>query len=270
MPANASTHLSITPIEEICECSDSLAQPRSTTRNHARVVTGTTRVSTVFVVGAYAALCDVLEANGHDVETFADGQAFLACDRPRRRGCLLLNASMPEIAGIELIKQMQCSGQHLPTILLSEHGGVPMAVQALRAGAYDFLQAPVATETLLASIDEALRQDQVAASLDTVRRLAERRVEGLTARQHEIMDLVAAGHPSKNIAADLGISQRTVDSHRAAIMKRTGSRSLPDLIRTAFCSNRCLSGQLEPRTTDLSARTRVGASWVDSDSAKSH
>jgi two-component system CheB/CheR fusion protein len=111
-----------------------------------------------------------------------------------------------------------------------------MAVQAMKAGAVDFIEKPVGHAELLASVKRALDQTRDIATLSVCREKAALRIARLTTRQRQILDLVLAGHPSKNIAADLGISQRTVDNHRAAIMRKTGSKSLPALIRTAIAA----------------------------------
>jgi two-component system CheB/CheR fusion protein len=111
-----------------------------------------------------------------------------------------------------------------------------MAVEAIKAGAVDFIEKPVGHDDLLASVERALDQTRDAAALSASRELATTSVASLTTRQRQILDLVLAGHPSKNIAADLGISQRTVDNHRAAIMKKTGSKSVPALVRTALAA----------------------------------
>jgi two-component system, chemotaxis family, CheB/CheR fusion protein len=111
-----------------------------------------------------------------------------------------------------------------------------MAVQAMKAGAVDFIEKPVRSEELLASLARALEQTHDSAKFSASRNTAATRVANLTTCQRQILDLVLAGHASKNIAADLGISQRTVDNHRATIMKKTGSKSLPALIRTALAA----------------------------------
>jgi two-component system, chemotaxis family, CheB/CheR fusion protein len=113
---------------------------------------------------------------------------------------------------------------------------VQIAVQAMKAGAVDFIEKPVGHRDLLASVEHALHQTPDTAKLSECREKAALRIASLTTRQRQILDLVLAGHPSKNIAADLGISQRTVDNHRAAIMRKTGSKSLPALIRTALAA----------------------------------
>jgi two-component system CheB/CheR fusion protein len=119
--------------------------------------------------------------------------------------------------------------------MITGNSDVPMAVQVMKAGASDFIEKPVGRRELLASVQRALEQSKDTGKLSAWREDAARRVAGLTPRQHEIMDLVLAGQPSKNIA-DLGISQRTVENYRASIMERTGSKSLPALGRLALAA----------------------------------
>ena len=194
--------------------------------------------STIFVVdddrSIRDAMRDLLEGDGYSVELFAGGRAFLEAYRPGRHGCLLVDALMPGMSGIELIERLKAENCGLPAIVITGNGAVPMAVQAMKAGAVDFIEKPVGHEDLLASVKRALDQTRDAATLSASRGAAATRVASLTARQRQILDLVLAGHPSKNIAADLGISQRTVDNHRAAIMRKTGSKSLPALVRTVL------------------------------------
>jgi two-component system CheB/CheR fusion protein len=193
---------------------------------------------TVFVVDDDAAVRDatrdLLRENGYAVEVFADGEAFLRADR--HEGCLLVDARMPGMTGLELIERLRANGHSLPTIMITGSGDVPMAVEAMKAGAIDFIEKPIGHIDLLASIERALDQSGDAMKPSQSRDAAVTSVASLTARQRQIMDLVLAGYPSKNIAADLGISQRTVDNHRAAIMKKTGSKSLPALIRLAIAA----------------------------------
>jgi two-component system CheB/CheR fusion protein len=141
---------------------------------------------------------------------------------------------MPGMSGVELLQQLQASGHSLPSIMITGNGDVAMAVKAMRAGAADFIEKPVSRGELVAGIDRALEQTTDRTKREAARQAAALRVGNLTPRQRQIMELVLAGHPSKNIAADLGISQRTVESHRAALMKKTGSKSLPALIRLAL------------------------------------
>jgi two-component system CheB/CheR fusion protein len=132
--------------------------------------------------------------------------------------------------GLALIGRLKKDRIHLPAIMITGHGDVPMAVAAMKAGAVDFLEKPVRHSELLASVDRALTRasssTQSPSTDAAVARLAE-----LTVRERQVMDQVVAGHANKEIAARLGISQRTVENHRAAVMKRTMTKSLPDLIR---------------------------------------
>jgi two-component system CheB/CheR fusion protein len=196
--------------------------------------------STVFVVdddpSIREAMRDLLQENGYSVELFADGLAFLEAYRPGREGCLLADVLMPGMSGVELIERLKADGHQLPAIMITGSGAVPMAVHAMKAGAVDFIEKPVGHEDLLASVKRALEQTRDTATLSARREKASLSVASLTTRQRQILDLVLAGHPSKNIAADLGISQRTVDNHRGAIMRKTGSKSLPALIRTALAA----------------------------------
>jgi two-component system CheB/CheR fusion protein len=182
------------------------------------------------------ALRDLLEADGRAVEAFDSCEAFLDIYRPGRRGCLVVDARMPGMDGLELLQRLQSERHRLPAIMITGHGDVPMAVQAMKAGAVDFVEKPIGHKELLATIERALEQAGDTAKASAWRETAASSLAGLTARQRQVMDLVLAGHPSKNIAADLGVSQRTVENHRAAVMKKTGSRSIPALIRLALAA----------------------------------
>jgi len=220
-----------------------LAEPRVAVRENAisaPLRTEEWRRPTIFVVDDDGALRevmrDLLQEHGYAVEMFADGPAFFEAYRPGWEGCVLVDALMPGMSGIELIERLKREGHELPAIVITGNGAVPMAVQAMKAGAVDFIEKPVGHRELLASVERALDQTQDTVTLSASRETALQRVATLTTRQRQILDLVLAGHPSKNIAADLGISQRTVDNHRAAIMRKTGSRSLPALVRTALAA----------------------------------
>ena len=179
---------------------------------------------------------DLLQEHGRTVEVFASGAAFLAANRSDSPGCLVVDAVMPGMGGIELLEQLKAEDRSLPSIMITGHGDVPTAMRAMKAGAADFLEKPIRLDQLLASIDRALERAR-----DTAKHLAWRdgaveRLNRLTPREREIMDLVILGRPNKIIADDLGISQRTVESHRAAVMKRTGAKSLPDLVRLVMAA----------------------------------
>jgi two-component system CheB/CheR fusion protein len=171
------------------------------------------------------------------VKDFATSEAFLDAHDPAIEGCLLVDAYLPGISGIELLRRLHAAGDPMPAIMITGASDVTIAVEAMKAGAVDFIEKPVGAFDLLASVDRALEQSHDASKLHAWRADAAHLVEGLTPRQHEIMDLVLAGLPSKNIAADLGISQRTVETHRASIMKKTGSKSVPALARMALAAS---------------------------------
>jgi two-component system CheB/CheR fusion protein len=178
----------------------------------------------------------VLEADGRAVEDFATCEAFLDAYRPGRDACLLVDAYLSGMSGLELLEQLRQANHRLPAIMITGNSDVPMAVQAMKAGALDFIEKPIGRIELLASIERALEHARDSSKLFAWRETAASLVAVLSPRERQIMELVLAGHPSKNIAADLGISQRTVESHRSAIMKKTGSTSLPALARLALAA----------------------------------
>jgi two-component system CheB/CheR fusion protein len=198
------------------------------------------RPATIFVIddesAVREALRDLLEAEGRTVEIYDSCEAFLGIYRPSQRGCLVVDARMPGMGGLELLQRLKRERHPLPAIMITGQGDVPMAVQAMKAGAADFIEKPVGYRELLASVERALEQAGDSAKASAWKETAATSIAGLTARQRQVMDMVLAGHPSKNIAADLGLSQRTVENHRAAVMKKTGSRSIPALIRVALAA----------------------------------
>ena len=179
-------------------------------------------------------LRSLLEQDGWTVADYASCEAFLEDYRPGTGACLLIDAYLPGMSGLELLRQL--AGHRLPAIMITGSSDVAIAVQAMKAGASDFIEKPVGRGELLASIKRAIEQSRDSGRLVAWRETAASHLADLTPRQREIMALVLAGAPSKNIAADLGISQRTVENHRAAIMKKTGSKSLPALARLALAA----------------------------------
>ena len=186
----------------------------------------------------------VLEEEGWTVEDYSTCEAFLEAYHPGREACLLIDAYLPGMNGLELLKRLRDTGYRLPAIMITGNSDVPMAVEAMKAGASDFIEKPVGRDDLLASIERALEQSRDSGKLSAWRETAAGYITSLTPRQRQIMEMVLAGQPSKNIAADLGISQRTVENHRASIMRKTGSKSLPALARLALAA--AMSGTDEP------------------------
>jgi two-component system CheB/CheR fusion protein len=144
---------------------------------------------------------------------------------------------MPGMDGLELLQRLSKAGQLPPAIMITGQGDVPTAVEAMKAGALDFIEKPVGAAALLESIGRAIDHARDAGKRIAWHQSAAEHIAVLTPRERQIMDLVLAGHPSKNIAADLRISQRTVENHRAAVMKKTGSNSLPALARLAVAAS---------------------------------
>ncbi len=213
---------------------------------------------TIFIVdddiGIRDAASELLIANGHRAEAYESCEAFLDTYQPRRDACLLIDAYLPGMSGLALIEQLRAAGDLLPAIMITGDSDVPMAVHAMRAGASDFIEKPVGYQELLVSIRRALERAKDSSKLSDWREEATAHISGLTPRQREVMELVLAGHPSKNIAADLGISQRTVENHRASIMKRTGSASLPALARLALAAH--WTGVDDPTASQSKTRRR--------------
>jgi two-component system, chemotaxis family, CheB/CheR fusion protein len=198
------------------------------------------KTSVIFVVDddnhVREGIRDLLEADGRIVEDFATCEAFLEAYRPGRQGCLLVDAYLPGMTGLELLRRLHDDGDRLPAIMITGNSDVPMAVQAMKSGASDFIEKPIARDELLAGVERALEQSQDATKLSVWHEDAAARIGKLTPRQRQIMEMVLAGHPSKNIAADLGLSQRTVENHRAQIMRKTNAKSLPALARLALAA----------------------------------
>jgi two-component system CheB/CheR fusion protein len=196
--------------------------------------------------GVRLALVSILEAGGRTAVGYADGEAFLRAYQPGPGACLLVDAWLPGMSGIELIERLRAAGDQAPAIVITGRSDVPMAVRAMKAGASDFIEKPVREAELLASVARALEQSRDEAARGAWRADAARHVASLTPRQREIMARVLEGQPSKNIAADLGISRRTVESHRASIMTKTGAASLPALARLALAATPEDPAPLEP------------------------
>jgi two-component system CheB/CheR fusion protein len=200
---------------------------------------------TVFVVdddpGVRDSIRDLLEGGDQAVETFASGEGFLSRYTNGAAGCLLLDAYMPGMSGLDLLRRLRADGHSLATVIMTGNSDVGMAIEAMKAGAIDFLEKPIGAAELVAAVNRALDTDYEGAALAQRRASAAEYVALLTPRQHQIMNLVLAGHPSKNIAADLDISQRTVENHRAAIMARTNTKSVPELARLALSARESLA-----------------------------
>jgi FixJ family two-component response regulator len=176
----------------------------------------------------------LLKSMGQKARLFDSAQAFLDQYDPDMNGCIVLDIRMPGMSGVELqqrLKAMRCT---IPVIFVTGHGDVPMAVEAMHQGAYDFIQKPFRDQELLDRINQALNWDQEHRSEDERRRSVQERFGSLTPREREVMDCVVRGLANKVIAMDLDLSQRTVEIHRARVMEKMNARSLADLVRMSL------------------------------------
>ena len=162
---------------------------------------------------------------------FPSADSFIAEHDGSQRGCLVLDIRMPGMTGIELQQKLTQAGSSLPIIFITGHGDVPMAVEAMRRGAFDFLRKPVNEENFLERIIWALDQESGHWHQKLDRDQAQQRIESLTEREHEVFLLVAEGLANKVVASELGISERTVEVHRAQVMKKLDARTLAQLVR---------------------------------------
>ena len=179
----------------------------------------------------------LLEGEGYKVACFDSAVAFLGAWRSSLRGCIVLDVRMPEMSGLELQEKLDSIGSHLPIIFVTGHGDVPMAVGALQRGACDFIEKPFHNEDLLARIERALELDsQIAARQQRDNAIASR-LDQLTQREREVMQLVVAGKLNKQIADELDISMKTVEAHRARVMEKMGVRTLAELVKIVMSVN---------------------------------
>ena len=193
------------------------------------------RSPTVFIVddddAVRGALRLLLKSVGLAASTLPSAQEFLATYDPQQPGCLILDVRMPGMSGLELQQQLNMRGAIIPVIFITGHGDIPMAVEAMQQGAFDFLQKPFRDQDLIDRIQRALAKDQTGRAELLGRSRIQERLESLTAREREVLDLVTSGKPNKIMAADLGVSQRTVEIHRARVMEKMGAASLAQLVR---------------------------------------
>lgn len=189
----------------------------------------------VFIVDDEEAVRDsiamLLRSVGLRSLIFPDATSFLKNYQANWPGCLVLDVRMPHMSGLELQQELNRRGWSLPVIFITGHGDVPMAVEAMRAGALDFLQKPFKDDELIRRVQKALEQDT--RERETLRQRDElvRRAAELTPREREVAQRIVAGDANKVIAADLGLSERTVELHRAHVMQKMGARGLAQLVQ---------------------------------------
>jgi FixJ family two-component response regulator len=183
--------------------------------------------------GMLKALTRLLKAEGFTVQAFTSAKIFLESYRPDPVNCLVLDVAMPELNGLELQQRLTRSGVLMPIVFLTGHGDIPMSVQAIKAGAVDFLTKPVMDADLLRAVRAALQRAAEQHDLIAELALLRQRYASLTPRESEVMAQVVAGQLNKQAAADLGVGEHTIKVHRARVMQKMGVVSLADLVRAA-------------------------------------
>jgi len=190
---------------------------------------------TVFIVdddnGVRSSIRVLMKSVGLAATTFASAREFLGAYRETQPGCLVLDVRMPAMSGLELQEELNRRGAVIPVIFITGHADVPMAVEAMRHGAFDFLQKPLRDQDLVDRVQKALARDS-----ETREELKEHsriraRIATLTPREKEVLDLLTVGKANKMMAQDLGLSQRTVEIHRAHVMEKMGAKSVAQLVR---------------------------------------
>jgi FixJ family two-component response regulator len=195
----------------------------------------TDETATVYLVddepSVLRAMSRLLRAAGHQVSAFRSPQAFLAGHDPTVPGCVVLDLAMPGLNGLELQMALSESGCQRPIIFVTGHGDVPSSVRAMKAGAVDFLTKPVSENDLLAALHRAIERDRLRRRVDTELHAFAERLKTLTPREREVLQHVVAGQLNKQIAAELGIVEKTIKVHRSRVMEKMGVRTVADLVR---------------------------------------
>ncbi|MEE3626339.1 response regulator [Nitrospirillum sp. BR 11752] len=180
------------------------------------------------------ALSALFEAEGYPVATYPSAGAFLAAGADAIPGCVIADINMPGMTGLELQADLARRGCPLPMIILTGQGDVPKAVTALKAGAVDFIEKPFTVDALVRAVETAMDRSGHTLRHQARAEAARGRLDSLSVREREVMDLLVAGHPNKVIAWKLGISARTVENHRAKVMEKTGCDNVPALIHLSL------------------------------------
>lgn len=190
---------------------------------------------TVYVVdddpSARDSLCWLLATEDLASSAYESAETFLDHWRGDWSGCILVDVRMPGKSGLQLQEELNARNNRMPVIVLTGHADVPIAIRAMKLGAYDFLEKPYSDDELLSSVKSALEQEREIISAENEKTRAARALEHLTERENEVMRLVVAGKTNKVIGVQLGISEKTVEIHRSRVMEKTGAGSLSELVR---------------------------------------
>jgi RNA polymerase sigma factor (sigma-70 family) len=193
---------------------------------------------TVYVVDDDAAMRKSLrwlvESVGLKVETFSSATEFLEVAKPTMQGCLILDVRMPGMSGLDLQEQLALRHVMLPVVVITGHADVPMAVRALKGGAYDFIEKPFNDQVLLERVHRALEQGTEDRRVEERRRMVDDRISQLTPRERQVMEMVVNGMANKQVAAELGLSEKTIEVHRKHVMDKMQAGNVADLIRMAM------------------------------------
>jgi two-component system response regulator FixJ len=180
------------------------------------------------------ALAFLLATAGHAVRVYESGEAFLSVAGTVQPGCIVSDVRMPGIDGLALQRRLKEIGVTLPVVIMTGHADVPLAVEAMKAGAVDFIEKPFDDEVLLSAIRVALTRQDETSKLSAESEAVRSKIELLSERERQVLEGLVAGHPNKTIAYDLALSPRTVEVHRANLMLKMGANSLSDLVRMAM------------------------------------
>ena len=193
--------------------------------------------ATVFLVdddpGVLRALTRLLRASGREVRAFASQQEFLGQHDPDAPGCLVLDVAMPERSGLELQRDLVAAGTERAVVFITGHGDVPTSVQAMKAGAVDFLTKPFNDVDLLTAVQAAIDRDALMRRHRAEREEIARKLATLTLRERQVLEHVVAGQLNKHVAASLGTVEKTIKVHRSRVMEKMGVRTVVDLVRLA-------------------------------------
>jgi two-component system response regulator FixJ len=176
----------------------------------------------------------LLDTAGFAARTYESAVEFLARIETLEDGCIVTDVRMPELSGLDLVRRLNALGMRMPVIVITGHGDVPLAVEAMKSGVVDFLEKPFNDDTLLASIKSALSGRARSEQQDSDKLRFEATLAGLSPRERDVLTGVVAGKPNKIIAYELGISPRTVEVYRANVMTKSGAGSLSELVRMAL------------------------------------
>ena len=175
----------------------------------------------------------LLRSVGLEARTYASAQEFLRSERPDAPGCLVLDVRLPGLSGLDLQQELAAAKIDLPVIFITGHGDIPMSVRAMKAGAVEFLTKPFREQELLEAIERAIKQSRIVRQHDAVIRILQKRYALLTPREREVFARVISGLPNKQIAGQLGTSEKTIKVHRGQVMQKMKAESLADLIQMA-------------------------------------